>query len=362
MTDDTPALAHIERHLENLARIQIKQYEETAEAAVRAERDSDLKTGSDRLDKLANAKEDASFWGESLVALVVTFVAWAAERFIPDPFVNWVRGLMTQFGPNQEITPPEARRYGVVAIGILAFAVGFAVYWLRGRGRGRRRKRVIQAFEKVYELFRSHSGLNSYLQSGRHHRVQAEARIHPFGGMTWAQVGAVGKGQLVREQLDLLAEIDARRSIEAAEYDRHGGEFYLELLRGGVRGEIPLVVCLYVAAWVSSYAPGRREWLGEARRLGRAEAEVFGWTDRKDNAYADLRDVLDGCSWGWWRRAGQRLRKLCRLKLRDGPHPEFNPANLNDMLAAWRKYYPLPMLRDAHQHEQFRKCVDAIAV
>jgi hypothetical protein len=324
-------LTRLHRQQENNTRILIKIYEEAAAVGQQVERDADLRTGGERMNALANNHEVRSYWGELLAGIAVGLVAWGVQTFTPPQFGEAVREwLVRVHSPAFELSPSVVRDKAMLVIVLLMGGLFWLAFFLSRCRKRQRYERVRKALQKVHELYLSHSGLKAWLQRSRHLRVQVEAQLHSFEGRTWQQVAASGQANQMRQYLDELAEIDARRAHDEAEFEQHGGDYYLELLRAGLRGEMPLVVCGYVAAWVSSYEPGRREWQREASRLCYAERKVFGTTDRKASAFKDL---------------GLTIRQV----------RSFTHEDLNAMLAAWRKYFPIPMLREAHQLARFQR-------
>lgn len=317
--DESNALKEISSHLKNMVAIDVEVYFEIATQALIMSRESDLRTGNARITSLTKEKEKpvievAVTAGVSgLVAFVAKYLleqSNADSNFL-QPLREWFQGLDDYW-----------QLVGVATIAAFVFCLLFLIVQRLLGHIGRNSRFVVMGLQKITDLYVPHSALNGRIQEARQLRVRTEAKMHTFAGLTWKEIDAKGGTEIMRECVDVLAESDLRRGQHKAAYEDAGGDLWLEILRSGLRGELPAFICLYLHS-AKKYRGDEakrhaelRRWRKEAIKFCKAENNVFGRTfPEKQKTYQAMR------------------KKLALIE-------SFSAADLQGLLDAWREEYP----------------------
>lgn len=273
----------------------ISMHNELASSNQIATRDSDLRAGEARLASLADEIKPVTFWPEAFLSIFFTTIFGVLTKLVPAPFGVFVSEVLNGLSPLDAITASEASNFSLAVVGFLfIFALGLVRRQPTWRAQADKQT-VVAAQQKVVGLYNAHSALAGRVQHAGHQRVQTAAHFAAYSGITWSQIAAIDGVTKARAYLDLLAEIDTFRALDEAAYLRAGGDSWLELLRAGIRGEVPLALCLHVAASLDAAAhPGSDRGGNRAQvLLCRAERFVLAANAlRKDRAYRNLEGRL----------------------------------------------------------------------
>jgi hypothetical protein len=272
----------VNRILNSILRILVESYEQTAAHSSLMIRDSDLRAGERYLANLAPETKRDPFYLELILGTVLAIGLQAVIDKLPP---TWL--------------PNDVARFIVVVI-ILALAVGFLClrWWFFWRTRGAHQDILSSTFQDISDAYSTHSALSVRLQRDKQLRVALEAILLPLSGKTWEEIRQARYLPEVRDNIDRIAEIDHQRMLDSGEYDRKGGDYWLELLQATLRSELPGFVCTYVISAKQSSEVDKRSrnlsrWRKEAKRLCKALYAVDKRLLGNRTAYQHLLKVLD---------------------------------------------------------------------
>jgi hypothetical protein len=328
------------RKLENIVRILVESYEQTAALAQITARESDLRAGNMRATYLATEAEQPVFIWEAIFSAFFAIMLPTIGKMLPETFCTWAESIIHSV-TNRNIDPVDAGMTGLGVAIVAPLTLWTLIKWWRGKKKAGVRKILIKSLQKISDLYVRHSTLSSRLQRARQLRVQTEAKMHQYTLQTWTEIGSAGGVAEMRKYLDTIAEVGRQASQDEVEYNRAGGDYWLEMLRSTLRGELPAFICFYVeAARESGSDPVARKkafrrWHAEAMNLCRAERKVFGGDFAlKDEAFAAQERQLTGIG-------------------------TFAPDVLATMIAAWQHYFPQIGLRNNEEKRRFSVCFEA---
>jgi hypothetical protein len=328
------------RKLENIVRILVESYEQTAALALLTARESDLRTANMRATYLATEAEQPVFIWEAVFSAVFAALLPTIGKLLPEEVCAWAAWLVHSV-TDRNLDPLEAGMAGLAVAVLAPITLWTFVKWWRGKKNAGARKILIKSLQKISDLYVRHSTLSSRLQRARQMRVQTEAKMHQYTLLTWNEIGDTGGAAEMRRYLDTIAEIGRQCSQDEAEYNRAGGDYWLEMLRSTLRGELPAFICFYVEAVrergtdPAARKKAFRRWHADALNLCRAERKVFGGDFAlKDEAY------------------GAIARQLGRTVT-------FAPNALANLLASWQHHFPQFGLRNNEEQRRFLTCFKA---
>jgi hypothetical protein len=165
--------------------------------------------------------------------------------------------------------------------------------------------------------------------------VQIEAKMHQYAGLGWDEIARIEGTQEMRGHLDRIADLDRAARRDADEYQQSGGDYWLEMLRSSLRGELPFFVCFFVAE--------ARRHRGNPAALRRAVAR---WRKLALELCRAEQRLLAG-EYGLDPRAYDEMA-ACVERARG-----FTLAVLDELLAIWRKYHTISGLRDGDDRQRF---------
>jgi len=177
-----------------------------------------------------------------------------------------------------------------------------------------------RSLEGARELYASHSERKVRLQNTQHARVKEDMLLRSLAEYE-GENGTPASTRERRRHLDAIAAIDRQRLTEEAEYERHGGDFWWEILRASLTFRIPGFVYAYVV-----YAQEGRdggEWKKHARGLIDALAQIPALREQDDplSRYfgrpenrAELKRAIDQAS-PYSLDSFKDLLDLCRKKM-----------------------------------------------
>ena len=326
--------AETNRKLENLVGIEVEIYEQLAVLATLQARESDLRTGNMRATYLASDNEPTSFLGEVLFSAFLTIVLTTSGKLLPQSVREGARDLIDSW-TGWTLDPVEATLFLLAVPCVLALFLWVYTKSMLGREKRAMRGQLLHAVQRGSDLYLQHSTLGGRLLRARQRHVQISARMHQFSGLGWGEIAMRGGTRDMRAHVDQIAEIDRQSRQDAQEYEHSGGDYWLDMLRSSLRGDLPYFICFYVAEVRqnrgdrSGRTRAAAHWRTQALQLCTAERRVLARDfPLKQRAYREL---------------DARLRKA----------RSFSLGVLDDMLAIWKKHNSDPGLRDGEARQRF---------
>lgn len=277
-TDESPDSIRV---LNSILRILVESYEQTAAHSSLMIRDSDLRAGEKYFTSLNPESRNDPFYLELIWGTVLAIGLQAAIDGIPP---GWLSDVQRFFA----------------ALGGLALALGFLSlrWWFIWRTRGIYQTILSRTFQDVSDAYSIHSALNVRLQRDKQLRVALEAILLPLSGKSWEEISRAHYLPEVRDNIDRIAEIDRQRMLDLNEYERKGGDYWLELLQATLRSELPGFVCAYITSArksndVKQRSQNLKKWRVDAIRLCDALYKVDKRFAGNKPAYQQLLERLD---------------------------------------------------------------------
>jgi len=292
----------VNRILNSILRILVESYEQTAAHSSLMIRDSDLRAGEKYFTSLSPETQRDPIYMELILGTVLAIGLQAIIDKLP---AGWLT---------------DVQRF-IAIVGVLVLAVGFLYlrYWFFWRTRGAYQAILSNTFRDISDAYSTHSALSVRLQREKQLRVALEAILLPLSGKTWEEITRARYLPEVRSNIDRIAEIDRQRMLDASEYDRKGGDFWLELLQATLRSELPGFVCTYLEWAMKSNSTRTKyrnrnlnKWRTDAKRLCSALYRVDKRFSGNEVAYQELLKVISSIT-------------------------EFSEAGLNQLLAICKK-------------------------
>lgn len=300
-------------------------------------RESDLRTGNMRATYLTSEVEPVNFIWEAIFSAFFAAGLAIAGKYLP----SWFSDPAILVFHEVFRLSLDATEAGMAALAILVLTPIALWVWykqLRSKRKLRVHHLVIRSLQRISDLYVHHSTLGGRLQRAQQMRVRTEAKMHQYSGLSWQEIAGVGGISDMQGYLNVIAESGRQRIADDREFNEAGGDYWLEMLRAALRGELPGFLCFYVAtAWENRYASRTAKisaisrWRREALSLCRAERKVFGRdSGHKKRAYGGVESLV---------------RKV----------KSFSTEEFVDLMICWQTHFPLPVLR---RGDEFRRFVE----
>jgi hypothetical protein len=317
----------VNRILNSMLRILVESYEQTAAHSSLMIRDSDLRAGERYLTSLSPETKRDPFYMELMLGTVLAIGLQAVIDKLPSGWLS------------------DINRFIVIVSG-LALAIGFLClrWWFFWRPREAYQDILSSTFRDISDAYSAHSALSVRLQRDRQLRVALEAILLPLSGKTWEEIARARYLPEVQSNIDRIAQIDRQRMLDMGEYDRKGGDFWLELLQATLHSELPGFVCTYLDSAKKSSAAKQR--CRNLRNCKRITSEFWPDSKREKSELISLqalskwrKEAKRFCNalYGIDKRfSGNRTAYQQLLEVLDGI-TEFSEVGLDQLLAACKR-------------------------